>query len=402
MAKFYIDYENVHNEGLKGVENLTPDDTLYLFYSSKADTLKIDVVQKLMHTQGAIRFTKIENGVENALDFQLITALMCDYSEDDNYYIISRDKGYDAAITMAQNMDRKAIFRCKDINYALKHQNNEAVDESDQDVIAEFDTNEDDAALASVDEPADLNAEISAANAEIASEESDATDISEDEKTKRAYQSVCTKILNTIKINHKIPINYREAEYVYNALQESSTKMEFYHMLNKLMGRNDGGELYKKIKTVYKPLRGIYKASVTAAESTDMEAEKLRQDSHMGKPREINLEGVDCERTMVEIVMEALSEEAFAGEDVEAEAAAIVAAVKSESDPQEQKGKTIKASRPVNKEDNSGRQDKSDKDKEKNNRRKPGRPRKHNSSYQRRDKRVVKKKTPETDTKTEG
>ena len=115
MANFYIDYENVHNEGLKGVERLTPDDTMYLFYSDKADTLKIDVVQKLLATQGNIRFMKIENGVENALDFQLITALMCDYSADNNYYIISRDKGYDAAINMAQQRDRKEIFRCKDI-----------------------------------------------------------------------------------------------------------------------------------------------------------------------------------------------------------------------------------------------------------------------------------------------
>ena len=61
MANFYIDYENVHNEGLKGIEQLTPTDTIYLFYSDKADTLKIDVVQKIMQTQGVIKFMKIEN-----------------------------------------------------------------------------------------------------------------------------------------------------------------------------------------------------------------------------------------------------------------------------------------------------------------------------------------------------
>ena len=59
--------------------------------------------------------------------------------------------------------------------------------------------------------------------------------ISGDEQSKRAYQSICTKILNTIKINHKILINYRQAENIYKALQESTTKMEFYHMLNKIM-----------------------------------------------------------------------------------------------------------------------------------------------------------------------
>ena len=48
MANFYIDFENVHNEGLKGILKLSADDCLHLFFSNKADTMKIDVVQKLM------------------------------------------------------------------------------------------------------------------------------------------------------------------------------------------------------------------------------------------------------------------------------------------------------------------------------------------------------------------
>ncbi|WP_294522003.1 PIN domain-containing protein [uncultured Anaerovibrio sp.] len=330
MANFYIDYENVHNEGLKGIEQLTPTDTIYLFYSDKADTLKIDVVQKIMQTQGVIKFMKIENGVENALDFQLITALICDYSEDNNYYIISRDKGYDAAIAMAQKRDRKTIFRCKDINMALKHQNNEAIDESDLDVITEIGSDE---TVAEVEpKEAALNPEPVVEPAEAVDEPTELPDnISGDEQAKRAYQSICTKILNTIKINHKILINYRQAENIYKALQESTTKMEFYHMLNKIMGRKDGSELYKKIKTIYKVLRGIYKASVAA---TEMAGNGSKDTQPVAEVREINLEGVDCERTMIEIVMDALSEDALSGEDVEAEAAAIVAAVKLEASAQ--------------------------------------------------------------------
>ncbi|MBE6099752.1 MAG: hypothetical protein E7197_06810 [Anaerovibrio sp.] len=330
MANFYIDYENVHNEGLKGIEQLTPTDTIYLFYSDKADTLKIDVVQKIMQTQGVIKFMKIENGVENALDFQLITALICDYSEDNNYYIISRDKGYDAAIAMAQKRDRKTIFRCKDINMALKHQNNEAIDESDLDVITEICSDE---TVAEVEpKEAALNPEPVLEHAEAVDEPAELPEnISGDEQAKRAYQSICTKILNTIKINHKILINYRQAENIYKALQESTTKMEFYHMLNKIMGRKDGSELYKKIKTIYKVLRGIYKASVAA---TEMAGNGSKDAQPVAEVREINLEGVDCERTMIEIVMDALSEDALSGEDVEAEAAAIVAAVKLEASAQ--------------------------------------------------------------------
>ncbi len=344
MANFYIDYENVHNEGLKGVERLTPDDTMYLFYSDKADTLKIDVVQKLLATQGNIRFMKIENGVENALDFQLITALMCDYSADNNYYIISRDKGYDAAINMAQQRDRKEIFRCKDINWALKHMNNEAIDESDPEVITEI-TDEIEIIqtveelLSDSDYGENVNVE-KAAEAEVETTENNQMDISAVERDKRSYQSICTKILNTIKINHKVPLNYHQAEQVYKALKQTNTKMEFYRRLNSIMGRKEGSDLYQKIKSIYKTLRGIYKASVAAAEMVEATPEAMAAAIEKEPAvREINLEGVDSQQSMMEIVMAALSEEALAGEDVEAEAAAIVAAVTLASkDQQNQAG----------------------------------------------------------------
>lgn len=85
MSNYYIDYENVHNEGLKGVHRLQQGDRLHLFYSVKADTLKIDVVRQLMECPAQICFDKIINGVENALDFQLITALMCNYDAQEDY-----------------------------------------------------------------------------------------------------------------------------------------------------------------------------------------------------------------------------------------------------------------------------------------------------------------------------
>ena len=75
MSSYYIDYENVHNEGLGGIEKLGAGSRVCLFYSCKADTLKIDVVRQLMGCAAEIRFEKIDTGVENALDFQLITAL---------------------------------------------------------------------------------------------------------------------------------------------------------------------------------------------------------------------------------------------------------------------------------------------------------------------------------------
>lgn len=377
MANYYIDYENVHNEGLKGLSKLVEGDHLNLFYSNKADTLKIDVVRKLMKCPAEIDFVKILNGVENALDFQLITALMCNYAPEEKYYIISRDKGYDAAIEMANQQERNTIYRCKDIDGALKHQNNLGIDESDQEVIVDLELDESEPELlypAEVDVPEDnqladkpsqeqigaaeqpLEEDLSQLQPEIEdvkeaapvtaeealepaqkpeaevkqtqvvqedSEPAKAEEmarVAEDEKARRAYQSVCTKILNNLKNNHKIAVYYRQAGAIYEALAESDNKMQFYHRLIQTLGRKKGGELYQRVKTAYKSLVAIYKASVAVEESEAAEAE----------PAAIEAALAAQEKSITEQVMEALVDDMLESDNPEAEAAAVAAAVSAE------------------------------------------------------------------------
>ena len=342
MSSYYIDYENVHNEGLGGIEKLGAGSRVCLFYSCKADTLKIDVVRQLMGCAAEIRFEKIDNGVENALDFQLITALMCSYSTDESYYIISKDKGYDAAIEMAAKQGRDNIYRCRDIDGALKHQSGLGIDESDQEVIVDLDLDsaagaddyiaadgqqadggtgegygaeelpfgagaayyadeaveedaageessaggivEEDSGSASYAALADDDAPLAAgeASAEEADESDEAGEAKEadgeagevnngsgaeptaEELQRRAYQSICTKLLNHIKLIHKIPLNYKQAGVIYEALSESDSKMQFYHKLIQILGRKKGGELYQRVKTTYKSITAIYKASLNS------------------------------------------------------------------------------------------------------------------------------------------
>ncbi len=356
MANYYIDYENVHNEGLKGVYQLQQGDKLTLFYSSKADTLKIDVVRQLMDCSAEIQFEKIVNGVENALDFQLITALMCNYVPEERYYIISRDKGYDAAIEMAAKQNRSNVYRCRDIDGAIKHYSGLGIDENDHDIIVDLqmDTEEPEAvaeviedAAADFEHEADLGitandpvlelvpdkeqempepepqekelSEESKAEAgkkqeaksqkaespkaeskkaespkvespkaeskktespkaesqeiesqeEAKPQENTAEEPNVHELERRAYQSMCTKIMNNIKLVHKIPLNYKQAGEIYEALMDSDSKMQFYHRLLQSMGRKKGGELYQKIKAVYKPVRALYLATMESGDQED-------------------------------------------------------------------------------------------------------------------------------------
>lgn len=344
MANYYIDYENVHNEGLKGVQKLQQEDKLHLFYSIKADTLKIDVVRQLMDCPATICFDKIVNGVENALDFQLITALMCNYSAEEKYYIISRDKGYDAAIEMAGKQNRANIYRCRDIEGAIKHQDGLGIDESDQEVIVDLgdlasdyqvedktsseempevqsETVEQPAAqpamvvepleapVGTIEvEPEELVAsqpaqavEITAEDKEIApveeeeqsqmpegntaeaENEAEAAVLTDEEIKRRAHQSICTKILNHIKLIQKIPLVYKQAEDICEALEDSETKMQFYHRLLQSLGRKKGGELYQKVKAVYKPIRGIYQASLAGEDQS--EENKVQANITVKSPR---------------------------------------------------------------------------------------------------------------------
>jgi len=100
MRIFLIDYENVHSDGMVGVDMLSEDDEVVIFYSLNADTLTFELLHKLMFCKAKLSYYKIKRGGRNALDFQLSTYLgyLADSRPDAEFYIISRDNGYDYAI----------------------------------------------------------------------------------------------------------------------------------------------------------------------------------------------------------------------------------------------------------------------------------------------------------------
>ncbi len=120
MNIFYIDYENVSSQGLKGVELLQDSDVVNLLYSKKADNVKIDMLSMLMESKATIHFLPVHVGTPNALDFQLVTLLFLNYKEGNRYYIISKDSGYDCCIKTAAENGAPDIARFPNIESALK------------------------------------------------------------------------------------------------------------------------------------------------------------------------------------------------------------------------------------------------------------------------------------------
>lgn len=98
ITRYYlIDYENVHQTGLNGIENLTENNIVVIFYTENAETLTFSLYEKLVQCKAEIQLCKVQCGGKNALDFQLSSYV--DYIIGKNpsaeYYIVSNDRGYE-------------------------------------------------------------------------------------------------------------------------------------------------------------------------------------------------------------------------------------------------------------------------------------------------------------------
>ncbi len=130
MAMYFIDYENVHVDGLKSVSKLTEEDSVCIFYSEKANTLTFGLHRRLLESKAKIEYIKISTGTPNSLDFQLTSIL--DYKiakeESDEYVIVSRDKGFDSTVEF-WSKKKIAISRVEDIASDIQKSKNSVLNE---------------------------------------------------------------------------------------------------------------------------------------------------------------------------------------------------------------------------------------------------------------------------------
>jgi hypothetical protein len=97
MSRYiFYDKENLHDHGFEGIEHLSENDVLIIFYSDKVKSLLITTYLMLKQTRAEVRFIKTTSEGQNALDFQL-TCLLGAYIEKHKhgeFYILSKDKGF--------------------------------------------------------------------------------------------------------------------------------------------------------------------------------------------------------------------------------------------------------------------------------------------------------------------
>lgn len=97
---FLVDGDNNIGTGLKGVDQLTPEDSVLIFYQKTG--LALSKIKELCRgSQAKLQYLESVKGGKNSIDFQIITELgvLVGRGEADCAYVISQDKGYEAAMS---------------------------------------------------------------------------------------------------------------------------------------------------------------------------------------------------------------------------------------------------------------------------------------------------------------
>lgn len=125
--QYYIDFENVGTAGLVGIENLTENDCVKIYYSNNPN-VNMETVINIKKSASKMQFLKLCDSIKNmnrsnALDIVIVTDIYhaLPTLNDNSCVIISKDKDYDSVISelnAGNNIGK--IFRALNILQATK------------------------------------------------------------------------------------------------------------------------------------------------------------------------------------------------------------------------------------------------------------------------------------------
>lgn len=115
MSIFLIDYENLHTSAFNGLEELTENDRVVVFYTHNSDNLTFSLMQRLVKSPAKIDYLRVVTGVRNSLDFQLCSYLgyLIGTYHDTRLCIVSRDKGFSTMLAFwSENTENGNTLIC--------------------------------------------------------------------------------------------------------------------------------------------------------------------------------------------------------------------------------------------------------------------------------------------------
>lgn len=102
MSLYLVDYENVHDTGLKGIDSLKNSDKTIVFYSKNIKNIPFDLHVEIINSEAKSEYIKTGKTAKNYLDFQLSSYLgyCIGKGYNDKIIIVSKDTGYDAVVDL--------------------------------------------------------------------------------------------------------------------------------------------------------------------------------------------------------------------------------------------------------------------------------------------------------------
>lgn len=114
---YFIDLENVHDEGVKVIKSFSPEETDYVYAFCTQNTKSIDP-NEYSAIKSKLEFVSVNAG-KQSLDMSLCTVLgmkMGQFGKKDSYIIISKDTDYDSVIEYAKKSGYSKVSRkCTEI-----------------------------------------------------------------------------------------------------------------------------------------------------------------------------------------------------------------------------------------------------------------------------------------------
>lgn len=208
---FLVDYENVNEGGLEGLQFLNEEDEVFLFYSENANSMTKASMDCLNSGRFACHYYKLAAAHKNALDFCLATEVGRLIAEGSSkVIIISKDQGFRAVIDYWKSqLRRQAVVMMPNILEGLLHLNR-------------------------------FREEIASYRAEKKVLRID--DVLEEMKEKKSLEN------SILKKTQDIGLNDKEKEDVCEILQNIPQKRQIYLGMLKRFGRKRGLEIYQAVR----------------------------------------------------------------------------------------------------------------------------------------------------------
>lgn len=252
---YLVDFENVTSNGISGIQRLTKEDKVYIFYTVNASNLSFAAHMNLLSSPAEIIYYNVASGGKNALDFQLASFLgyLISKGDENDFCIISNDQGFEFVRTFWEKSGLASgisISSAPSIKRALLPAENPFTSKIQQGGSQNIDIDEQTAVEEAAVQPEKPEIEASVP-------QNEPENVPAQKKKKSASNAVPEPLKAVMK---KAGVtNADQIKEVLELLKKSQNKQQFYTGMTKIFGMEKGVEIYRVIRPEYTNLTKLVK-----------------------------------------------------------------------------------------------------------------------------------------------